>query len=170
MQTLSQRMQRLVGAPACVQEHVVLVPVTVFWGRSMSPEGSWLQLLTSEHWAVTGRLKRILNLVLGRKDIWVHVGRAIALADVAADDVEPNVALRRTARLLRVRLRQQRINTLGPDFSHRRTLVNQVVTSRSVRDVIETEVASRHHLAYRPGVPLIWRTIGASFTHLEDQP
>lgn len=32
------------------------------------------------------------------------------------------------------------------------------------------DAPSRHHLAYRPGVPLIWRTIGASFTNPLDQP
>jgi glycerol-3-phosphate O-acyltransferase len=142
MHTLSQRMQRLVNAPAEIQEQIVFVPVTVFWGRSMSPEGSWLQLVTSEHWAVTGRIKRVINLVLARKDIWVHIGRPIDLNEVGGHDVEPSIALRRTARLLRVRLRQQRINTLGPDFSHRRTLVQQVVKSRAVRSAIAQEVAA----------------------------
>ena len=142
MQTLSRRMQRLVNAPSDIKRQVVLIPVTVFWGRSMSAEGSWLQLATSEHWAVTGRLKRFVNLILARKDIWVHTGRSIPLAEVAADDVEPSIALRRTARLLRVRLRQQRINTLGPDFSHRRTLVHQIVSTRSVRNAIDAEIAT----------------------------
>lgn len=140
MQTTSRRMQRLVNASTRAKRDIVLVPVTVFWGRSMSPEGSWLQLLTSEHWSATGRLKRFISLVVSRKDIWVHIGRGIPLAELAQDDVEPEIALRRTARLLRVRLRQQRIKMLGPDFSHRRTLVNQIVTSRAVRDAISAQV------------------------------
>ena len=139
MPARSQRLQRLIQAPAELKERTYLVPVSIFWGRAMSSEGSILKNLTSEHWAVTGRFKRILNLIINRKNIYVHTGRPIRLADVCRDDEDDSIAMRRAARLLRVRLRQQKETALGPDFSHRRTLLNQLVTARAVRDVIDQQ-------------------------------
>ena len=101
----SARLQRLLEAPVELRQRTVLIPVSVFWGRAMSAEGSVLKNLTSEHWAVTGRFKRLLNLLINRRNIFVHTGRPIALHEVA--DGDPKIAVRRTARLLRVRLRQQ---------------------------------------------------------------
>ncbi|MEM7001628.1 MAG: glycerol-3-phosphate 1-O-acyltransferase PlsB [Pseudomonadota bacterium] len=141
MRLQSPRMTRLVEAPGSFQAQTVLVPTSIFWGRAMANEGSWLGMLTSEHWAVTGRIKRLLNLFLNRRNILVSFGRPIELQEVCAE-AEANVASRRLARLLRVRLRQQKERTLGPDFSHRRTLIQQVLESRSVRDAIDREVAN----------------------------
>ncbi len=142
MQSLSERLDRLLQAPEQVRANTLLVPVSVFWGRAMSAENSWLRNLAAEDWAVTGRFKRLLNLVINRRNIFVHTGRPISLAELTQDDVAAPIALRRAARLLRVRLRRQRVNALGPDFSHRRTMLDGVVRSRQVREQIESLVAS----------------------------
>ncbi len=141
MNTHSNRLLRLIDAPAAVKEAIVLVPISVFWGRAMAGENTLFASLTSDDWAVTGRFKRLLNLFINRRNIVVHIGRPIPLAEVAGGDIERGIAIRRTARLLRVRLRQQKVTALGPDLSHRRTLLNQVVQSRAVNAVIDAEVA-----------------------------
>lgn len=138
MQSHSARLARLISAPIELREQVVLLPVSVFWGRAMSGEGTLLKTLTSEHWAMTGRIKRVLNLFINRRNILALAGQPISLAEVSSGDTE--IALRRCARLLRVRLRRQKVRTLGPDFSHRRTLINQVVNSAAVRRVIDHRV------------------------------
>ncbi len=140
MPARSQRLQRLVQASDELKEHTFLVPVSIFWGRAMSGEGSMLKNLTSEHWAVTGRFKRVLNLLINRKNITVHTGRPVRLADVCREGEDDSIAVRRAARLLRVRLRQQKEMALGPDFSHRRTLLNQLVSAQTVREVIDAQV------------------------------
>ncbi len=164
MSTHSERMLRLLDAPAALKQRTVLIPVSVFWGRAMSAEGSVLKNLTSEHWAVTGRFKRLLNLLINRRNIFVHTGRPISLHEVAAGDQK--IAVRRTARLLRVRLRQQRINALGPDFSHRRTMLNRVVESRQVREAIDGEVAdgAKRHKSERRALKYA-RTIASDMSH-----
>jgi glycerol-3-phosphate O-acyltransferase len=138
MRDQSSRLLRLVELPENVQQQTVLVPISVFWGRAMSGEGTWPKLLTSEHWAVSGRFKRLVNLFINRHNISVRMGRSIRLADVC-EGVSPEIAARRAARLMRVQLRQQKVRTLGPDFSHRRTLIDQVTRSRKVREVIAEE-------------------------------
>ena len=100
MREQSPRMQRLVSADPECRQQILLIPTSVFWGRAMSGEGSLLKSLTSEHWAVTGRIKRFLNLFINRRNIIVHLGRPIVLAEVSggarAGDAEPRLHVRKT--------------------------------------------------------------------------
>ncbi len=100
-------------------------------------EHSWWRLLVSEAWAVTGRVKRMLNLFMNRRGIVVQFGTPLPLQQAADASLPEEVRLRRMARLMRVRLRNQRRTVLGPDLSHRRTLVHQIATSRAVNAAIE---------------------------------
>ena len=133
MQTYSRRMLRLIDAPDHIKKNIVLVPFTVFWGRSLAPKGNWLRTLTSENHEVTGRVKRTLSLLVNRRDIHVRCGKPVALAEVASLNKGRDVAIRRTARYLRVRHRQQREATLGPEFSNRTALISTLVNSAQVR-------------------------------------
>ncbi len=116
-----------------------LVPVGVYWGRAPNREGSVLRVLLSENRAVTSRLKRLVNLFLSRRDIVVHFATPLPLAELADGNGDSERMRRRAARLLRVRLRQARIATMGPDLSHQRTLARLILKSRSVRSVIDAE-------------------------------
>ena len=135
MSTPSERLIRVL-THAGEANDAVIVPVTVLWGRAPSRQGSLFRSLLAEDWAVTTRLKRILNLVVSRKEIYVHYGTPISIGELAEDDLDVNRMVRRAARLLRVQFRNQRVSAIGPDFSHQRTLVNQILRSRAVTDAI----------------------------------
>ena len=135
MQTYSQRLMRLTADREAALAEVALLPVQIFWGHTTQREHSPLSQLFSENWAVTTRLRRLINLVIARRRILVRFGAPLQLAE--AGDGDANRRFRRCARLLRVRLHGQKLATLGPDFSHRRTLVDQVVRSSRVQAAIE---------------------------------
>ena len=127
-----------------------LVPVTVFWGRDPGRERSLLRLLFSEHWSASGRLRRLIVVLLNRRDILVHFGEPTEVMALRTG-IPPERALRRAVRLMRVQLRANRRAVLGPDLSHRRTMVNSIVRSPRVRAAIaqvtaagDTPVAARH--------------------------
>ncbi|MFM8355067.1 MAG: glycerol-3-phosphate 1-O-acyltransferase PlsB [Gammaproteobacteria bacterium] len=133
---------------------VLLVPIAVFWGRVPRGEGSWLRLLLSEHWAITSRLKRLVNVFLSRRQIVVDFGEPVALDNLLAQHEQATSVLRRASRLLRIRIRNQRAAALGPDLSHQRTLIERVVQARPVRAMIESgsdaaDCAARDRLAHR---------------------
>lgn len=123
---------------------VEFVPVAIFWGRAPAREKSWLKLLLSETWGVTGRIRRMLAVLTHGRDVFVKVGRPIRAADVFDDETEPGgdeeVAARRLARLMRVYFQQQRTATVGPDLSHRRLLLEEVLTSAPVVEAVRREV------------------------------
>ena len=164
MQTYSARLMRLTADPEAALANVALLPVQIFWGHTTQREHSLIAQLFSENWAVTTRLRRLINLVIARRRIVVHLGAPLNLAE--AGDGDDNRRFRRCARLLRVRLHGQKLATLGPDFSHRRTLVDQVVKSRQVQAAIERTLANE-----APAVPsdqgARWRRAVQALTRTE---
>ena len=132
MRTYSRRLVRILASISGASSSVEFIPVQIFWGRATNRERSILRLFFSENWAATSRLKRFVNLLISRHHIVVNFGEGVRLADVV--DADESRRVRKVARILRVRLRNLKVATFGPDFSHRRTLVDQIVTSRSVQD------------------------------------
>jgi glycerol-3-phosphate O-acyltransferase len=113
-----------------------LIPVSVFWGRAPQREGAFLAWLFSERWAATGRLRRWLAFALNRQHIFLRFAPPIP-TDAFPPDCPAPIAERRLLRLLRQRFRSHREALLGPDLSHRRTLMNAVLSDPRVLEAIE---------------------------------
>ncbi|MEL0048808.1 MAG: glycerol-3-phosphate 1-O-acyltransferase PlsB [Gammaproteobacteria bacterium] len=136
MKRVPDLLQRLIEAPTDVHQHIVVVPVCVFWGRGRSHKDSLLQALTSEQRSATAGFKRFLGLVFSRGDVHVCFGKSVPLAELAAHERGSEFAARRAARLLRRRFKAMQFFTLGPDHSHRRTLLAHITRAPRVRNVI----------------------------------
>ena len=154
MRRTSARMRRIQDRLRQSQApDVTLAPVSVFWGRAADKERSWLRSLVSESWGTSSRLRRLLGLLFNRKDVLLHFHRPWPWRDLARG-LDAARAERRVARLLRVGFRNQRQATLGPDLSHRRTLIERVLASPQVRAAIEAEAKGQpaqpaHHARAR---------------------
>ncbi|APE31437.1 glycerol-3-phosphate 1-O-acyltransferase [Halomonas aestuarii] len=118
---------------------VQLVPASVFWGRAPGKRFGLWQMLAADSWRFTGRLRRLLSVLVNGRDVEVHFGPRLRLSDLL-DERPPSLTNRKVARLLRVHFRRRRTRVLGPDLSHRRTLIDGVVTSDGVQQAI-AEVA-----------------------------
>jgi glycerol-3-phosphate O-acyltransferase len=135
---------------------VQLVPVSIFWGRAPDRQHSLFKLLFSESWAVTGPLFRLVSILLHGRDTLVEFGQPVPLGDYARPDLEPGRGSRRLHRLLRVHFRNRRVAVIGPDLSHRRTLVSAVVRSASVRAAVRRHARERD-ISRRKALELAWR-------------
>ncbi len=133
MRGLPPQLRACVHAARAGNTALTLVPVSVFWGRAPDREGSIWRLLVSERWTATSGLRRLLGVLFDRTHLFVRFGEPIRLAEAIADAGDASLAERRVARLLRTGFRRHREALIGPDLSHRRTLVNKVLASRSVR-------------------------------------
>ncbi|SEL15584.1 glycerol-3-phosphate 1-O-acyltransferase PlsB [Halomonas daqiaonensis] len=127
---------------------VQLVPVSIFWGRAPGKRFGFWQLLAADSWQLTGRLRRLLSVVINGKDVEVHLGTPLRLSDLL-DEREASLTDRKIARLLRVHFRRLRTRVLGPDLSHRRTLIEGVAASPEVRRVIREVAAAEQRSAAR---------------------
>jgi len=138
----SNRLRRLVEASiAAGGQELLLVPVGIYWGRSPQKEHSWLTLLFSENWDVAGRTRKFLATIFQGRNTLVRFSHALPLTSIVQNGPNPEVAFRKVSRILRVHFRQRRIATVGPDLSHRRTLLNEVLDDPNVRAAITAEAA-----------------------------
>ncbi|HEU4652466.1 MAG TPA: glycerol-3-phosphate 1-O-acyltransferase PlsB [Steroidobacteraceae bacterium] len=121
---------------------VDLLPVNVLFGRKPEREGSWLRTLLSEGWERVGRLRRFLSVLIYGRDLLVQFGEPVSVRAVLGDAGE-SVAVRRLTRTLRTAVARQRAAAIGPDLSHRRTIVTQVLRTAQVRRAMHDEMRTK---------------------------
>ena len=129
---------------------ILLVPTAVYWGRAPQKEGSWLRLLFAENWALTTRVRKFGSVLVNGRNVMVEMGEPISLRSLL-DASPPGDQARRVTRILRGILRRQRAIRIGPDLSHRRTIVAQVLRARAVRAVVAADARDKHG-DFRPGL------------------
>jgi glycerol-3-phosphate O-acyltransferase len=145
---------------------VALVPTTLYWGRAPQKEGSWLRLLFAENWALTSRVRKFFTVLVNGRNTMIEIGEPISLRSLLEDEAAPAQA-RRVARVLRGALRRQRATRIGPDLSHRRTIVARVLRARAVRAVVAQE-AREKKISRRDGLKTARKyaeEIAANYSH-----
>jgi glycerol-3-phosphate O-acyltransferase len=140
-------LERLVAAVSQnPQEDAQIIPVSVFWGQSPDRESSAWKLLFADSWAVTGRLRRLVSiLILGRKTR-VQFSAPIHLRELVDQNKGFELTLRKSQRLLRVHFRNLKSAVIGPDLSHRRTVVADLLDEPLVKQAI-LEAAERDNIS-----------------------
>ncbi len=122
---------------------VDLVPVAIFWGRAPHKEVSLWRLLFTEDWAFVGRFEKLLKILFNGRNTLLYFGEPLRLRDALEEGLSAPRSVRRILRTLRAGLRAQRASTIGPDLSHRRTLVAQILKTQAVRQAVRREMKSR---------------------------
>lgn len=122
---------------------VQIVPVRVFWGRAPEKENSFLRIWLQLSGTFGGRLATLMAVLLNGRNTFVHFSRPISLRELYQQEQNPEKLSRKVARILRVHNRQVTASVLGPDLSHRRTLVYQLPNKPLVLKAIEEEAESK---------------------------
>jgi glycerol-3-phosphate O-acyltransferase len=144
-----------------------LVPVSLFWGRAPDRERSWFRLLVAEDWDIGGRFRKFLSLLLNGRNLLLLFGEPMPLQPALSETRGMPRGPRRLWRQLRVQFRNQRAATIGPDLSHRRTIVTEVLRTQAVRsavrgDMREKKLARRDALKVARGYAY---EIAANYSH-----
>lgn len=122
---------------------VHLVPVQVFWGRSPQREGSWLRLWLTEGWVLGGGLRKTLQVIFNGRFTMVEMGDPVSLRSMLDGDGPVGPQAARIARAWRATFRRQRAARIGPDLSHRRTILARVLNTRAVRAAAAQEAKTK---------------------------
>lgn len=121
---------------------VLLVPVAVYWGRAPGREHvPWYWLPFSEDWALFGNVRRFFSVLFNGRNTVVEFGAGVSLRSLLGEQASDKLVARRVARQLIAQLNASRTAYVGPDLSHRRTLLTEVLRARSVRAVVAQEAA-----------------------------
>src|SRR3984885_7876447 len=123
---------------------VSLVPAAVYWGRAPSKERSLIRLLLSEDWVIGSRVRRFFTVLFNGRSTTVQFGEAMSLrAMLDGDAPAPAGAPRAARRPLLPRPPRLRTARFGPDLSHRRTIVAEVLRTRAVRAAVAQELREK---------------------------
>jgi len=122
---------------------VELIPVSVFWGRTPEKEDSLFKVWLSETWTIAGRFRRFMSVIVNGRNLLVQFGAPVSARATLHGLTDPARGVRRIARALRTELRNQRAATIGPDLSHRRTIVTQVLRASTVRQAMAAEMKAK---------------------------
>ena len=134
-ETLAQLLETVRNTP---ELDIQLVPVSIFVGRAPDRQIGWFRVLFSENWVVVGRFRRLLSLLLNGRSTIVQFSTPVSLRSVIAGERAAPNTLRKVARVLRVHFQRIRALVIGPDLSHRRTLIDAVLNADPVRAAIVT--------------------------------
>jgi glycerol-3-phosphate O-acyltransferase len=135
----SRRLQRIIEAAEDGDQELLLIPVAIYWGRAPGKERSMLQLMFSEDWDVMGRTRKFFTTILQGRNTLLRFSHALPLRSIDDRGNNPEIAFRKVSRILRVHFRKRRVATVGPDRSHRRTLIKEVLRAPSVQRAIAAE-------------------------------
>jgi len=164
----SQALSRLIMAHRVTPEFdVQLVPVAIFVGRAPARQSGWFSVLFSEHWALVGRFRRLLAILLNGRDTVVQFSPSFRVRDILAEELPHERTVRKTSRVLRAHFHRIRSAVIGPDLSTRRLLVDRVLDSDPVRKAITDQArkdGSEYLDAYKKAHGFAWE-IAADYSN-----
>lgn len=150
------------------QLDVDMVPVTVYWGRAPQREKSWIRLLLVENWALTSRVRKALQVLFNGRHALVEFDEPLSLRALMGEESGHAVRGRRVVRALRAVCIQRRTARIGPDLSHRRTVVTRVLRTRAVRAAVAQMMRDKgisRRAALREAVDCA-KEIAANYSHV----
>lgn len=130
-------------------EDIHLVPVTVLIGRAPDKETGLAKIFFTESWDIGGRIWRFLNSLVNGRHTMVQFSDPISLRDLADEKLGAPRSLRKVSRILRVHFRRVRSAAIGPDLSHRRTVIDSVLRSPTVREAIKEQSRKQKTSEYK---------------------
>jgi glycerol-3-phosphate O-acyltransferase len=128
-----------------------LIPVSIYWGHQPDRALSLWKVLLSDQWASTSKFRKILCIALTRRHILVHFGDPLDVDELTNDLPSAALKTKRIHRLLRRHFKSQKQSIIGPDLSHRRTLLDELLAAPAVdaaiMTVAEASERPRHRVA-----------------------
>src|SRR5210317_385168 len=79
----------------------------------------------------------------------VQFNNSISLRELADEQLGAPRSLRKVSRILRVHFQRVRTAAIGPDLSHRRTVIDEVLRSEPVREAIEEQARKDNSSEYK---------------------
>jgi glycerol-3-phosphate O-acyltransferase len=136
----SDTLERLVESVCEGREpDIQLVPVTVLIGRAPDKETGLTKIFFSESWEIGGRIWRFFNSLVNGRHTMIQFSTPVSLRALAEENLGAPRSLRKVQRILRVHFQRVRAAAIGPDLSHRRTMIDEILRSPAVRQAIDEQ-------------------------------
>lgn len=112
------------------------VPVVIYWGRPVMKQKHWLSVLFADTWGIASRSRRLFTILLNGKNTIIEYSPGMSCRRLMEEAGQVN-RVDYIQQALDQRLTEMRAATLGPDISHRRTLIQDLLQNTTVRRAIQ---------------------------------
>ncbi|MFZ5757143.1 MAG: glycerol-3-phosphate 1-O-acyltransferase PlsB [Pseudomonadota bacterium] len=141
---ISQRIEHLVAAVERDSTlDVQIVPVSVYWGRRPDREKSLIRILLSDTWSASGMIKKMFMILINGRQTYIQFSKPVSLRELVAEQLGEERTSRKLGRVLRVHFRREREAMIGPDLSHRRTLLDALIAAPAVKEAIQQDAREK---------------------------
>ena len=118
------------------EQEVQFVPVSIFWGRPISVQKHWIQVLFADTWGIAGRTRRFFTILIHGRSTLVSFSETISYRGGDFLKHSDDELIDRLQSHFTNLFIDQRTATLGPDVSHRRTLIRTLILKKAVQKSI----------------------------------
>jgi glycerol-3-phosphate O-acyltransferase len=141
MQNQPKRSRMIRGLVETLRENpkldIQVVPVSIFWGRPVAKQQSAITILFAHSWAIAGRTRQFLKILIHGRNTLVQYSEAFSLRGLIDDSRGNDSNIDTIQQTLSLHLYSIKTATLGPDTSHRSTLVRDLLMIPDVQDAIQ---------------------------------
>ena len=120
-------------------EKIIFIPVSFYWGMHPDKQKSFFKIVFSQSWAVSGSFKKFFRVLLHGRSLVIKFNRPLTLSELKDKERTVEESSRLVSRYLRAIFRKTKKAAIGPDISHRRTLVRSLSRDKVVREEINTQ-------------------------------
>ncbi|MGK0271631.1 MAG: glycerol-3-phosphate O-acyltransferase [Cocleimonas sp.] len=118
------------------EQEIQFLPVQIFWGRPVAMQKSWIHVLFADSWALAGRTRMLFRTIFHGRSNLVQYSDLIVYRCTDFTEQRDDEIIDSLQETLAARLKNIRGATLGPDVSHRRTLVRDLILKPAVQNAI----------------------------------
>ncbi len=113
-----------------------IVPVSVYWGRPLARQKSWLQVLFADRWALAGRTRKFFTILIHGRNTRLIFSQAIDLKSIIEKIGGDESSLQQ--HLLTI-LNQQRTATNGPQIPTQQQIAAKVIEDPQVQTLLSSQ-------------------------------
>ena len=138
-----ERLARLIKAVSLDQDDdILIVPVSVFWGRSPVKSDGFLSALFTDEGVTSTKISRFLSLLFNGRKTLIRYSEPVSLKDMLMTSNGQSSAFltRKLTRVLRLHFARTRLATIGPDQPSVKTIAKGLAQQPLVQRAIEREV------------------------------
>ena len=100
---------------------------------------SFFKILFSQSWAVSGPIKKFFRILLHGRSLVIKFNKPLDLSEIKERERTNEENSRLISRYLRGIFRKTKQASIGPDISHRRTLVRSLTKDIDIRREIKKQ-------------------------------
>ena len=121
------------------KENLSIIPVSFIWGKHPDKQQSLFKIIFSPSWRTSGSIKKLFKIIFHGRSLIIKFHKPLRVEKLIEYSNSNNKNSQLLSRYLRALFRKSKQAMLGPDISHRRTMVKTLVRNIHVREEINKQ-------------------------------